>query len=79
MRASQLNGCAYCVDMHTKDFEALGEDRVRGYLLATWREANIYNAKERAALAWTEALTKLHAVGDLQHEYEELANHFNAK
>lgn len=79
LRASQLNGCAYCVDMHTKDFEALGEERARGYLLSTWREANVYTKAERAALAWTEVLTKLHAAGDLQREYEELAKHFSAK
>ena len=57
MRASQINGCAYCIDMHTKDARALGETEQRLYLLDAWRETNLYNERERAALAWTEAVT----------------------
>src|SRR5512147_671817 len=58
MRASQLNGCAYCIDMHTKDARAAGETEQRLYLLDAWREAeHLYSERERAALAWTEALT----------------------
>lgn len=56
-RASQINGCAYCIDMHTKDARALGESEQRLYLLNAWRESPFYTEKERAALAWTEAVT----------------------
>jgi AhpD family alkylhydroperoxidase len=59
IRASQINGCAYCVAMHTKDARKLGETDERMHLLDAWREAPIYTAKEQAALAWTEALTKI--------------------
>ena len=58
-RASQINGCAYCVDMHTKDARANGETEQRLYLLPAWREAPLYGERERAALAWTEALTRI--------------------
>jgi len=57
MRASQLNGCAYCLDMHAKDARAAGEREQRLYLLDAWREAPCYTGRERAALAWTEAVT----------------------
>jgi len=60
MRASQINGCAYCLDMHTKDALAAGETAQRLFLLDAWREAPMYSARERAALEWTEALTILH-------------------
>ncbi len=59
LRASQLNGCAYCVDMHQKDARALGEDAERLYSVVVWREAPQFTARERAALAWTEAVTHL--------------------
>jgi AhpD family alkylhydroperoxidase len=57
LRASQINGCAHCIDMHTKELRAAGEDEQRLYLLNAWRESPFYSARERAALAWTEALT----------------------
>lgn len=57
LRASQLNGCAYCLDMHWKDLRALGEAEQRLYSLDAWRECPYYTARERAALAWTEAVT----------------------
>jgi AhpD family alkylhydroperoxidase len=57
MRASQLNGCAYCLDMHSKDARAAGETEQRLYLLDAWRETSVYSERERAALAWTEAVT----------------------
>jgi AhpD family alkylhydroperoxidase len=57
MRASQLNGCAYCIDMHSKDARAAGETEQRLYALDAWRETPFYTPRERAALAWTEALT----------------------
>jgi len=57
LRASQINGCAQCIDMHSKDLRAQGEDEQRLYLLNAWREAPFYTERERAALAWTEAVT----------------------
>ena len=57
LRASQLNGCAYCIDMHWKDLKALGDTDQRLYGLDAWRESPLYSERERAALAWTEALT----------------------
>lgn len=57
LRASQINGCAYCIDMHTKDARAAGESEQRLYLLNAWRESPFYSERERAALAWTEAIT----------------------
>ncbi|HEY5757114.1 MAG TPA: carboxymuconolactone decarboxylase family protein [Steroidobacter sp.] len=60
LRASQINGCGFCVDMHSKDARLEGETEQRLYLLSVWREApGLYNERERAALAWTEAVTKL--------------------
>jgi AhpD family alkylhydroperoxidase len=57
LRASQINGCAHCIDMHTKELRAAGESEQRLYLLDAWEESPFYSARERAALAWTEALT----------------------
>lgn len=59
MRASQINGCGYCIDMHSKDARLEGETEQRLYLLDAWREAPMYSPRERAALAWTEAVTRL--------------------
>jgi AhpD family alkylhydroperoxidase len=59
LRASQMNGCAWCMDMHTKELRAAGESEQRLYLLSAWRECPFYSGRERAALAWTEALTSL--------------------
>ena len=59
LRASQINSCAWCMDMHTKELRAAGEDEQRLYLLSAWRECPFYSDRERAALAWTEALTLL--------------------
>jgi AhpD family alkylhydroperoxidase len=59
LRVSQLNGCAYCIDMHTKDLRAMGETEQRIYLLDAWHEAPFYTDRERAALAWTEAVTQV--------------------
>lgn len=59
-RVSQINGCAFCLDMHSKDLRALGETEQRIYMISAWRDApNIYNSRERAALAWAEAVTEL--------------------
>lgn len=57
LRASQINGCAFCVDLHARDARALGETETRLHLLAAWREASCFTERERAALAWTESLT----------------------
>ena len=59
IRASQINGCAYCLDMHTKDARALGETEQRIYGLSAWREAPFYSERERAALEWAEAVTRI--------------------
>ena len=59
LRASQINGCAYCIDMHWKDLRALGETEQRLYSLDAWRESPFYSDRERAALAWTEAVTRV--------------------
>ncbi len=67
LRASQINGCAWCIDMHTKDARAAGETEQRLYLLSAWREAPFYSARERAALAWTEAVTRI-ATGGVPDE-----------
>jgi AhpD family alkylhydroperoxidase len=77
LRASQINGCAYCVDMHTKDAEAMGETEQRLHLVAVWREAPFFSPRERAALAWTEALTLLPQTGAPDDVYAELAATFS--
>jgi AhpD family alkylhydroperoxidase len=77
MRASQLNGCAYCLDMHSKDARARGESEQRLYVLSAWREAPLYSDRERAALAWCEALTLLPGSGAPDAVFEEVAGHFD--
>src|SRR5688572_13942520 len=59
LRASQINGCAFCIHMHTTDARKLGETEMRLYMLTAWRESPLYSERERAALAWTESLTRL--------------------
>jgi len=76
IRASQINGCAHCLDMHWKDARAMGEDEQRLHLLATWRESPVYSRRERAALAWTEALTLLPQTGAPDDVYSEVAEAF---
>jgi AhpD family alkylhydroperoxidase len=76
-RASQINGCAFCINMHTQDARKRGETEQRLYLLNAWREAPVYTDRERAALAWTEAVTLIsqtHAPEDL---YNEVRAHFS--
>jgi len=76
IRASQINACANCINLHTTEARAAGETEQRLYLLAAWREANCYTDRERAALGWTEALTRL-SEGHMQEEaYEALRAHF---
>ncbi|HEX5961302.1 MAG TPA: carboxymuconolactone decarboxylase family protein [Rhodanobacteraceae bacterium] len=80
MRASQINGCAYCLDMHSKDARAMGETEQRLYLLDAWREAPFYSERERAALAWTEALTRISKTKDVPDAlYEEVRKQFSDK
>ena len=79
IRASQINGCAFCLEMHTREARAMGESDVRMHLLSAWRESPLYTPRERAALAWTEALTRVadtHAPDDV---YEEARAHFTEK
>ncbi|MCC6608747.1 MAG: carboxymuconolactone decarboxylase family protein [Burkholderiales bacterium] len=79
MRASQINGCAYCLDMHSKDARADGESEQRLYVLAGWREAPFYDERERAALEWTEALTRI-ADNDVPDElYARVRRQFSEK
>lgn len=77
MRASQLNGCAYCLDMHSKDARARGESEQRLYVLAAWREAPFYSDRERAALAWCEALTLLAQTGAPDEVYADVREQFD--
>lgn len=77
MRVSQINGCAYCLDMHSKDARAAGETEQRLHVLAAWREAPFYSPRERAALAWAEAVT-LVASNELSDPlYDEVHAQFN--
>ncbi len=76
IRASQINGCAYCLDMHTKDARALGETEQRIYALSAWREAPFFSERERAALDWAESVTQIgttHAPDDV---YDRVRMHF---
>jgi len=77
IRASQLNGCAHCLEMHTKDARALGESDDRMHLVAAWREAPFFSERERAALGWTEALTLLPETGAPDSVYEPVAALFS--
>ncbi len=76
-RASQINGCAYCLDMHTKDARARGESEQRLYLLAAWRECPFYSERERAALLWTEAVTLIADDRVPDAVYEEVRKSFS--
>jgi AhpD family alkylhydroperoxidase len=77
MRASQINGCSYCLDMHSKDARANGETEQRLYGLDAWRETPYYSARERAALEWTEALTLLSRTGVPDDVYERVREEFS--
>jgi AhpD family alkylhydroperoxidase len=79
VRASQINGCARCLEMHTKDARALGEDQERLDLVAVWEEAPCFTGREHAALGWCEALTRIsdHSVSD--ESYRAVQEHFNER
>lgn len=77
MRVSQINGCAFCLDMHSKDARVAGETEQRLYLLPAWRETRMYSERERIALAWAEELTELASAEALPDSlYEEACQHF---
>jgi AhpD family alkylhydroperoxidase len=77
MRASQINGCAFCLDMHAKDARKAGETEARLFLLPAWRESPLYTDRERAALAWTEALTLVADEGAPDDVYKALKAQFS--
>ena len=79
MRASQINGCAYCLDMHSRDARKHGETEQRLYVLPAWRETLLFNAREKAALAWTEALTLVARTHAPDTAYEEARAAFNER
>jgi AhpD family alkylhydroperoxidase len=79
LRTSQINGCAYCLDMHWKDLRAIGENEQRLYSLDAWRECPYYTERERAALAWTEAVTLVAKDHVSDEVYEEVRPHFSEK
>jgi AhpD family alkylhydroperoxidase len=79
LRASQINGCAYCVDMHATDARKRGETERRLYAVAAWRESPFFTPRERAALAWTEALTRVADTHAPDAEYEALCAEFNER
>jgi AhpD family alkylhydroperoxidase len=76
MRASQINGCAYCIDMHSKDARAMGETEQRLYALSAWRETPFFTDRERAALVWTEAVTLIGSSHASDEIYEEVRQRF---
>lgn len=78
LRASQINGCAYCLDMHSKDARAAGETEQRIYVLSAWHEAPFYSPRERAALAWTEAVTRI-GEGVTEELFASTREHFSDK
>src|ERR1700730_7704504 len=79
IRVSQINGCAYCLHMHTEKARKLRESEVRLYLLHAWRESTLYSAREQAALAWAESLTDIAATHAPDNDYEEARRNFSEK
>ncbi|MED1782837.1 carboxymuconolactone decarboxylase family protein [Brevibacillus fortis] len=77
IRASQINGCAFCMDMHTQDARKLGETEQRIYLISLWRESAVYTEAERAVLALTEAVTVITANGVSEELYQQVREHFD--
>ena len=77
LRSSYLNGCAFCVDMHTRDARAAGETEQRLYATAVWREAPFFTPRERAALAWTDAVTEVGRTGVPDDVYQHVRRHFS--
>ena len=79
LRASQINGCAYCIDLHNREARADGESQQRLDLISVWRETNFFNEREKAALAWTEALTLISETHAPDKDYETLAAVFDER
>lgn len=79
LRASQINGCAYCVDLHARDARKLGESERRLHAVAVWRESPFFTDRERAALAWTESLTRLAETRAPDADYEWLSSQFSER
>ncbi len=79
IRASQINGCAFCIHMHTREARARGESEARIYLLNAWRESPLYSERERAALAWTESMTLVAETHIPDEVYDEARQHFSAE
>lgn len=79
IRASTMNGCAFCLDMHVKEAKLHGERELRVYHVAIWRESNLFSAKERAALEWTETVTNLPKTGISEEIYQRTREHFSEK
>ena len=77
LRASQINGCAYCIDMHVKDARKAGESDQRMHLLAAWRESPLFTDRERAALAWTESMTRIADTHAPDEDYDTLQAQFS--
>ena len=77
MRASQINGCAYCLDMHSHDARKVGETEQRLYVLDAWRESELYSPRERAALEWTESLTRVAETHAPDEDFAALRPHFS--
>jgi AhpD family alkylhydroperoxidase len=77
LRASQINGCAFCVDMHTREALRDGEQEKRLHMLVAWRESALFSERERAALGWTEAVTRLEQTHAPDDVYEEARRHFD--
>lgn len=79
LRASQINGCAYCVDMHSRDARKHGESERRLYAITVWRETPFFTERERAALAWTDALTRISETSAPDADYEWLSSQFTER
>ncbi len=79
MRVSQMNGCAHCLDMHSKDASAIGESEQRLHVLVAWREAPFFDERERAALEWSEAVTRMSAEGVTDETYERARRQFTER
>ncbi|HEY7122394.1 MAG TPA: carboxymuconolactone decarboxylase family protein [Ktedonobacterales bacterium] len=79
LRVSQINGCAYCIDMHWKDLRARGEEEQRLYMLNAWRESSLYSERERAALAWAESVTLVASNQVPDALFEQAHQHFSDK
>lgn len=77
LRVSQINGCAYCIHMHTHDARSHGETEDRMHLLNAWRESSLYTDRERAALAWAESLTRIEQTEAPDSAYQPMADHFS--